>query len=413
MHISELKKFIEDKNVNLPFHKTGLQRYVKIWKKLYEWLLANGKNDFFVDDIDEFCKFFFNTTSASNIDITSPDKHYFSGLSALKNQIRTGNWRQKIAHVKYEFEGDIGSFFRDFLDEYKQMQREATVLTTASYLHFLYKNLITRDIELNSISVELIDEMVDKFSGNHKYVRKKFKNKLRVFFRWCFYNRFIDKDLSLFVSKEKTIADPKLPNTITPNECKAILNAVERASAIGKRDYAILLCIAVYGWRASDIRNLKLDNIDWINNKISFIQQKTNVPAEFPIIPVIGNAVADYLKNARPKSSVNNVFVMMSYKFMGKAITGTSFVQSILMTYMHRAGLKNLDKRKHGTHSLRFSLATNLIQNGQSISITKAILGHKSTNVTLNYVRLDIESLRKCNLPTPVCKSPLYKREEA
>ena len=48
MHISELKKFIEDKNVNLPFHKTGLQRYVKIWKKLYEWLLANGKNDFFV-----------------------------------------------------------------------------------------------------------------------------------------------------------------------------------------------------------------------------------------------------------------------------------------------------------------------------------------------------------------------------
>ena len=177
------------------------------------------------------------------------------------------------------------------------MQREATVLTTASYLHFLYKNLITRDIELNSISVELIDEMVDKFSGNHKYVRKKFKNKLRVFFRWCFYNRFIDKDLSLFVSKEKTIADPKLPNTITPNECKAILNAVERASAIGKRDYAILLCIAVYGWRASDIRNLKLDNIDWINNKISFIQQKTNVPAEFPIIPVIGNALADYLKN--------------------------------------------------------------------------------------------------------------------
>lgn len=141
--------------------------------------------------------------------------------------------------------------------------------------------------------------------------------------------------------------------------------------------------------------------------------KKTNVPAEFPIIPVIGNALADYLKNARPKSSVNNVFVMMSYKFMGKAITGTSFVQSILMTYMHRAGLKNLDKRKHGTHSLRFSLATNLIQNGQSISITKAILGHKSTNVTLNYVRLDIESLRKCNLPTPVCKSPLYKREEA
>ena len=70
------------------------------------------------------------------------------------------------------------------------MQREATVLTTASYLHFLYKNLITRDIELNSISVELIDEMVDKYMkealnemGIPSYVlveRLKVDEKIRV-----------------------------------------------------------------------------------------------------------------------------------------------------------------------------------------------------------------------------------------
>ncbi len=191
-----------------------------------------------------------------------------------------------------------------------------------------------------------------------------------------------------------------------------ILNAVDRASAVGKRDYAILLCIAVYGWRAGDIRNIRLEDIDWKNNKISFIQQKTKVPAEYPILPVVGNAIADYLKNARPKSNSDKIFLKMSYKFSGQIITGPAFIQAILLKYIQRVGIKDLESRKHGTHALRFTLATNLIRNGQSIHITKSILGHKSTDVTLNYVRLDIESLRKCNLHMPVCISPLYKKEE-
>jgi site-specific recombinase XerD len=411
MHKSELNSFIENSS-NLPFHKNSLSYYRTIWKELYEWLKSSNRENFYVDDIDEFCKYKFNTTSASNIDITSPNKRYFSGLSALKNFIRVGKWRQKIAHITYTFEGRLGKTFSSFLDEYKQIQQVGTVVSTSTYLHFFYDFLSSRNIGLNSISVDCIDEVVDIFSGQHQSVRKKFKNKLRVFFRWCFYNKIIEKDLSVLVKKEKIIHEEKLPSTFSTEECKLILNAVDRASAVGKRDYAILLCIAVYGWRAGDIRNIRLEDIDWKNNKISFIQQKTKVPAEYPILPVVGNAIADYLKNARPKSNSDKIFLKMSYKFSGQIITGPAFIQAILLKYIQRVGIKDLESRKHGTHALRFTLATNLIRNGQSIHITKSILGHKSTDVTLNYVRLDIESLRKCNLHMPVCISPLYKKEE-
>ncbi len=259
--------------------------------------------------------------------------------------------------------------------------------------------------------MEHIEEVVGQFSGTHRHIRKKFKNKLRVFLRWCLYNKITDKDLSLLVGKEKSVTDPKLPSTFSAEECKLILKAVERASPAGKRDYAILLCIAVYGWRAADIRELRLENIDWRKNKISFIQQKTSVPVEFPIIPAVGNAIIDYLKNARPESDSNHVVLMMSHLFMGLPIKGTSFIYRLLLRYVQLAGIKGLDKRKHGSHAFRFSLATHLIASGHTISLTKSILGHKTTDVTLNYVRLDISSLKKCNLPVPACVSPLYESE--
>lgn len=120
-----------------------------------------------------------------------------------------------------------------------------------------------------------------------------------------------------------------------------ILNAVDRASAVGKRDYAILLCIAVYGWRAGDIRNIRLEDIDWKNNKISFIQQKTKVPAEYPILPVVGNAIADYLK-CTSKIKFRQDFLKMSYKFSGQIITGPAFIQAILLKYIQRVGIKDL-----------------------------------------------------------------------
>ena len=278
-------------------------------------------------------------------------------------------------------------------------------------LHFLFKSLQFNNMQLCDINFDFIENLISKLYAEKKFARANMKSALRVFFRWCYAKGCIDKDLSKFVTFDKKIVDEKIPTTFTADECQRILSSIDRSSQTGKRDYAILLCISVYGWRSSDVCNLKLQDIDWKNNLISFVQAKTKVPAEFPLHPAIGNAIIDYLKNARPQSNYQNVFVSLCKQNKGNLLRNTS-IFSMLQKYMRRGNIIDINKRKHGPHALRFSLATSLITECEaSIELTKSILGHKKTQTSINYIKLNISMLKKCALPMPICKSPFYIKE--
>ncbi len=146
MQLEKLKDLFEDKTKKFPFHPNCLPKFRDIWRQLYEWLASKNISEFSVDDITDFCKCRFNTESASDIVFHSPDKTFFSGLSALKHLIRTGNWRQRILHPEYEFKGEMGQVFLDFLEEYKQMHMHGTVVSTTPYLSFFL--IISRKTEL-------------------------------------------------------------------------------------------------------------------------------------------------------------------------------------------------------------------------------------------------------------------------
>jgi len=242
-------------------------------------------------------------------------------------------------------------------------------------------------------------------------------NRIKSFLRWLYSKGYSEKDLSLLIPKEKHIYDEKLPTTFSNCEVKAILASVDRGNPVGRRDYAILLCIAAYGWRCSDICNLKLKDFNWKDQSVSFFQKKTGVPIQIKLEPLIFNAIVDYVLNGRlnaPEYDERNngeVFLSFYKTKLGSSIK-RECVKGILYKYLKRSGIKNLGNRKHGPHALRFSLATRMIENGTDISVVKDVLGHKNKEVTFNYVRLDIAGLKKCNLPMQPCKSPYYREME-
>jgi site-specific recombinase XerD len=196
--------------------------------------------------------------------------------------------------------------------------------------------------------------------------------------------------------------------TYEEDEIKHILSIINRNSIIGKRDYLIILIAAEYGWRASDIVNFKFGQIDWDKNEISYQQKKTDNPVVYPLLSSVGNAIVYYLKNGRPKTASDEIIVSAESSKRGQKMCAQT-IHSIVTKYMRAANIKDWHTKKHGPHSLRFSMATNMLKRNVAMPVISAVLGHKSTESTKTYLAVDIESLRKCPLPIPSIKSEFYE----
>ncbi len=195
--------------------------------------------------------------------------------------------------------------------------------------------------------------------------------------------------------------DRKIPEYYSPEEISRILSAVDRGNPLGKRNYAMILLAARYGLRIGDIRTLKLTDVDFSTNQIHIIQQKTSKPLTLDLLPDVGWALIDYLKFGRPQVSAAEIFLRHVHPY--GPLGESDNMGYVLRQYAVAAGIrKNAEKAHHGFHMLRYSLASDLIQQGVSLTTISGILGHSQLSVTSRYTQLDIPQLMDCALEVPV-----------
>jgi integrase/recombinase XerD len=217
---------------------------------------------------------------------------------------------------------------------------------------------------------------------------------IRIFLTQLYRNGFIEYKLWEMLPKVKYTRNAFIPPSWEKNDVIKLLIAVDRGSPLGKRDYALLLLVVRLGLRANDIRNLRLNNIDWGRKKIIIIQTKTRQTLELPILDDVGWALIDYLKNGRPKTKTDAVFVNHKAPFGG--FKQTNGMQHILWKYMGFAGLK-IPKNEHcGLHSLRSTLARTMLENDAPLPVISEVLGHESIQTTSIYLKINLSALRKC-----------------
>lgn len=223
---------------------------------------------------------------------------------------------------------------------------------------------------------------------------------------------FTLKDYLLFLHSEGYVRDPlndlfptiftnrleRLPSYYSIDEIHTILCQVKRDTEFGRRDYLILLLAIQYGLRAGDIRQLKLDNLKWSRSTIELVQQKTNKPLQLPLTEEFKYALADYMKNSRPKVDDLHIFVRHRAPFQPFAEDNSFY--HVVNKYMVMAGIA-LNNRKHGLHSMRHSIASCLLHNRTPYPVIAGILGHESTSTTKLYLRIDIQQLRTVALEVP------------
>lgn len=274
---------------------------------------------------------------------------------------------------------------------------QATIDSNIQKMQILIAYLVAQgvmssaDITIRHIEsyLKTIEDKAVKYIGVFLYV-------FRNFFSFLYERGYIADDLVPMLPKVRTPRNASIPYVWSKTDIQKLLGAIDRDDPKGKRDYAILLIAIRLGLRIGDIRGLKKSSIDWNRKTINLKMAKTGQPIELPLLKDIGWAIIDYLQNGRPATKSECLFVRHRAPF--NAFGDRNAFNKELHRYILKAGLNMPGDQWHGMHSLRSTLAGNMLEIKSPLPIISETLGHQSVNTTSIYLKIDIEGLRKCAL---------------
>jgi site-specific recombinase XerD len=220
---------------------------------------------------------------------------------------------------------------------------------------------------------------------------------LRSFFRYLLHRGEVSTDLSGCVPTVPNWSLSTLPKFLPANDVERILQGCDQNTSIGRRNYAILLLLARLGLRAGEVVGLNLDDIDWSTSQI-MIRGKGGKSAPLPLAPDVGEALASYLRDDRPRCSTRRAFIRHRAPLVG--LGNSSTISALVMRALNHAGVESTHK---GAHVLRHSLATSLLWQGGSLDEIGELLRHRSPNTTAIYAKVDLTALHTLALPWPGC----------
>lgn len=219
---------------------------------------------------------------------------------------------------------------------------------------------------------------------------------LRVFLKYLHYKGLNRAPLAGCVPSIREWKLTQLPTYLSAEQVQIVLDRCDRATALGRRDYAILMMLARLGLRANEVATLTLDNIDWRSGEIH-VGAKGRQRVAMPMPPEVGAAVVAYLRDGRPKSSCRRLFLRTLAPRVGFA--SSYAITMIAKTALERAGIQGVARQ--GAHLFRHSLATELLRSGATLSEIGQLLRHQSHDTTRIYAKVDFNALRTLSLPWP------------
>jgi integrase len=188
----------------------------------------------------------------------------------------------------------------------------------------------------------------------------------------------------------------RVPSVWDQSDVVRILDAVDRGNPGGKRDYAIILLVTRLGLRSIDVKLLEFADFDWPGNRLSVAQAKTGSRIWLPLLKDVGWAVIDYIRTGRPASGCPQVFLRHTAPV--GPFSDQDHLHQMLVKYARAAHVPVSEKRRHGMHSLRHTLATRLMEDGTPVEQIADILGHQSVASAGVYLKSSLGLLSRCAL---------------
>lgn len=309
--------------------------------------------------------------------------------TVLNTEMKKGPFGR--APIPYE-----NSCFNDIRDEYKEYLDKTGKTPRDIRSRILCVSRFLKFVEVRGIKSLSDLSANDIYAAFHEATDKgRFRRLVGHFLTYAYKYGLTRENLYVFVPFP--VRHKAVPSAFSSDEVERIIASIDRSTNIGKRNYAIVLIAARLGLRASDIAGLTFDSIMMHEGKIKIKrQQKTKAPLTLPLLDDVWEAIDDYIYHARQKSDDARIFLNVAND---DPITPAN-IGKIVELMILASGVETAGKRK-GSHSLRSSLATALVEEGNGYATVQQVLGHSDINSTKAYVRVSVEQLRPYALAVP------------
>lgn len=222
---------------------------------------------------------------------------------------------------------------------------------------------------------------------------------IRSFLRFLLAQGLITRDLAAAVPSFANWRLASLPAVVDYGQLERLVAAVDASTPIGMRDRAILLCLTPLGLRACDVAGLRIEDVDLDARVLHLRRPKQRDRVAAPISNVVARAIGLYVRLGRPACTGPWLFVMHRAP-VGQRLASIG-VRDVVIRRAAEAGLAG---QICGTHVIRHSVATALINRGASIKLIADFLGHRSIDTTSIYAKVDLRSLSRVALPWPTAR---------
>jgi integrase/recombinase XerD len=183
-----------------------------------------------------------------------------------------------------------------------------------------------------------------------------------------------------------------LPRGLAPGQVRLLLDSCDRCTAVGRRDYAILVLLSRLGLRCGEVAALELDDVDWRAGEL-VIRGKGSRIDRLPLPGDVGEALVDYLRHGRPRGFGRTVFVTACAPVTA---VSRSTINDLMVRACKRAGMPPV-----GAHRLRHTVASELLSRGAGLREIGQVLRHRDFGTTALYAKVNRAALSKLALPWP------------
>lgn len=368
--------------VNAGYKRSTGKTLLRVLKDLGSWLEARGRG---VGDLDE------NLVKAY---LEGRKCHYCGSRRALRTFLELLR-RANVVAPAVVAESSAADQLRLRYETYLQRERGLVPVTIEGYRPFVQRFLDEHPrASLLGLGPAAVSRFVLRCAKEISRARAKLlATALRSLFRFLFREELTSVDLTPAVLSVANWRYSSIPRHLETSQVERVIAALSSEP----RDHAIVLLLARLGLRALEIVMLELSDIDWRAAEIT-VPGKGAVRDRLPLPPDVGQALATYLRDARPRSSCRRVFLCVRAPY--QAFSDSSVVGTVVARGLRRAGID--DPPSHGAHLLRHSLATTLLKVGASMSEIGEVLRHRSPTTTEIYAKVDLTGLRTLAQAWPV-----------
>jgi len=245
---------------------------------------------------------------------------------------------------------------------------------------------------LETITASDIDSLLSEKVNREHYARisvRTFASSLRSFLRFAEMRGWCPAGIADSIIAPRVFQHETLPSGPTWDIVQDILDATSGDHPTEVRDHAILMLLAIYGIRSREVARLRLSDIDWQEETITFTRSKGAGRHSFPLSTSAGAAIIRYLKKVRPKSAHQQVFLTTRPPICPLS----NYLMWLIVAKRLRKRAPSL--RHHGPHSIRHACATRLINQGLSLKEVADHLGQRDLEATRIYAKVDLVRLRE------------------